>query len=330
MDSLVTDCAANMPGDAWPTRRGAAAVLAAALALLGALPARAQGQVPGSYALPEGSPKVTATLAVAMGQGLRRTLDIAMTPIGGSAPIRQYDVELSKEMHVIGVDAALQSFVHEHGDKPDANGQFRISMSFPHPGLWHVYADAVPKGVGQQVMRFEFPVGPATAGEQKPNLAPTGPVASNGRYSVRLEADALKPGQEASIRLHLLRDGKPAPDVTPYLGVAAHAVFIDAADLSYVHVHAAPVGAPSAGSMAAHVHGDMTGMAHEHGGAAMGAASAPMPGMESMGPSLAPGSRVPADLVLHVAPPRPGDYVLWVQFKGGASVRTVRFVVPVT
>jgi hypothetical protein len=51
--------------------------------------------------------------------------------------------------------------------------------------------------------------------------------------------------------------------------------------------------------------------------------------MEGMGPPLAPGSCVPADLGLHVTPPRSGDYVLWVQFMGGGSVRTVRFVIPV-
>jgi len=39
-------------------------------------------------------------------------------------------------------------------------------------------------------------------------------------------------GQEAQLTLHLLRDEKPAPDLAPFLGVAAHAVFIDASDLT--------------------------------------------------------------------------------------------------
>ena len=65
-------------------------------------------------------------------------------------------------------------------------------------------------------------------------------------------------------------------------------------------------------------------MAHGHGTRAHPAA---MPGMEGMGPPLAPGARVRPDLVLHVLPPKPGDYVLWVQFMGGGKVRTIRFVV---
>lgn len=82
------------------------------------------------------------------------------------------------------------------------------------------------------------------------------------------------------LTLHLLHDGRPAADVTPFLGVAAHAVLIDAPDLSYVHVHAVP--------------GGMDGMEA-------------MPGM---GKPLAPGSKVPSDFTIHATAPNAGDYVL--------------------
>jgi len=123
--------------------------------------------------------------------------------------------------------------------------------------------------------------------------------------------------------LHLLRDGKPAPDITPFLGVAAHAVFIDAADLSYVHVHAALAEAPAVVGTGAPMQHDMTGMKDMPG---MGSAS----GMEGMGPPLAPESHVTPDLALHVRAPTSGTYVLWIQFDGGKKVRTVRFVVRVS
>src|SRR4051794_9681770 len=48
-----------------------------------------RGPVIGSYALPNGTPKVTATLMVGPGEGLRRTPDITITCVGGSAPILQ-------------------------------------------------------------------------------------------------------------------------------------------------------------------------------------------------------------------------------------------------
>jgi len=306
-------------------RLSMAAILAGLLALAGLDSARAEPSVQGTYALPDGTPKVTAVLTAAPESGLRRTLDIAMTPLGGTNPIQQYDVELSKELHVIGVDSALRTFVHEHGDRPDPSGHFQVGISFPHPGLWHIFADAVPHRMGQQVLRFDLPVGSTPSSQAGPDLAPTGPVAADGRYAVRLESLQLKSGQQATIQLHLLRDGKPAPDVTPYLGVAAHAVFVAAADLSYVHVHAAPAATQSMSS--AHMQGDMTGMAHEHGTSGMAASSGPMPMMEEMSP-LAPGAHVEPDLVLHVTPPKPGDYVLWIQFMGDRRVRTVRFVIP--
>jgi hypothetical protein len=249
--------------------------------------------------------------------GLRRRLDIAMTPVGATTPVRRYDVELSKQLHLIAVDGALRTFVHEHADRPDASGHFHVSATFPHPGLWHVYADAVPQGLGQQVIRFDLSVGTGEPDQTKPDLAPTGPTASDGRYSVRLDDMDLKAGQEAELGLHLLRDGKPAADLTPYLGVAAHAVFINSADLTYVHVHAGLAQADQGGG---HMHHEMTRMHDDDG----------MAGMDGMGPPLAAGSRVPPDLSLPVTAPKPGDYVLWIQFEGGGRVRTVRFVAPVT
>jgi len=116
-------------------------IRAALLALVLVAPAHA---VPapasdiGAYALPNGQAKVSATLAL-----------VAMTPLGGSQPVTRHNVELSKRLHLIAVSGDLRTFVHEHGDKPDARGHFRIAMTLPHSGLWHVYADAMPAGLGQ-------------------------------------------------------------------------------------------------------------------------------------------------------------------------------------
>ena len=41
------------------------------------------------------------------------------------------------------------------------------------------------------------------------------------------------------------------------------------------------------------------------------------------------GSKLPADLVLHVTAPKAGTYLLWLQFSAGGRVRTVPFVVAV-
>lgn len=300
---------------------------AALLALALAVPAHAAtapASVPinGAYALPDGQPKVSATLALTQaprgGSPNAYVLDVAMTPLGGSRPITRYDVELSKRLHLIAVSGDFRTFVHEHSDAPDARGHFRVPVTYPHAGLWHVYADAVPSGLGQQVMRFDLELGGAGAGSpSRPALQPTGLDGVDGRYGVRFDALPLRAGQEAELRLRILRDGQPAPDLTPYLGVAAHAVFIAAADLTYVHAHAAPTAAPTAGGTGAAMHDDLTGKDDMD-----------MPGMAA--PPMRPGTKVPPDLTLHVRAPKAGTYLLWLQFKAGGQVRTVPFVVAVT
>ena len=330
------------------TRRAALTALAPALLSpwLPATAAPAPVVLPGTYALPDGQApnagaKVSANLVLAPARpgapAGTRVLDVAMTPLGASKPVTRYEVELSKRLHLIAVSDDLKTFLHEHGDQPGADGQFRVPMTFPHGGVWHVYANAVPAGLGQQVMRFELDLG-GSAPPPRPNPLPTGLDGSAGRYGIHFDALELRAGQEAQLSLHVLRDGKAAPDLTPYLGVAAHAVFISAADLTYVHAHAAPAAAPAVGGTGAPMKHDMTGMAgmampgmgqadgHGAGHGAMPNGS--MSGME--GAPLRPGAKFSPDLTLHVRAPKAGTYLLWLQFMAGGQVRTVPFVVAVT
>ena len=281
----------------------------------------------GAYALPDGQPKVAATLTAtpkAGGPPGTRVLEVAMTRRGSSQLITHYQTELSKQLHLIAVSGDLRTFVHSHGDRPDGNGRFRVPMTFPHGGLWHVYADAVPVGLGQQVMRFDLDLGGEPSGPQPPP-EPSGLEGADGRYGVRFDTLDLQAGQDAELNLHLLRDGQPAPDVTPYLGVAAHAVFISAANLTYVHAHAAPAAAPTAGGMETAMQHDMTAAAGMdmpgigHPGGEHGA----MPGMG--GAPMRPGTKVAPDLTLHVHASKAGTYLLWLQFMAGGQVRTVPF-----
>lgn len=323
------------------TRRAALLALAPSMAAFATFPAIAAEPpsppgpaLTGTYALPDGQAKVAATLSATpkpAGQPGTQVLDVAMTRLGTGRPVTRFETELSKQLHLIAVSGDGRAFVHGHGDKPDARGRFRVPMAFPHGGLWHVYADAVPAGLGQQVMRFDLDLGGAAPGAQPaPAPRPTGLDGADGRYGVRFDALGLRAGQEAALRLHLLRDGEPAPDVTPYLGVAAHAVFIAAADLTYVHAHAAPTAAPMAGGTGAAMKHDMTGMAGTDmpgTGHAGGGGHGGRPGMG--GTPMRPGTKVSPDLTLHVRAPKAGTYLLWMQFMAGKQVRTVPFVVAV-
>lgn len=308
------------------------ALRAAAFAVVACLPAAAlAGEVlPGVYALPGGHPKVTATLIATPGRNGAETLDITMTEAGQQHPVTKYETELSKQLHVIAVSSDFRTFLHEHGDRPGSDGHFRVAMRLPHPGLYHVYADAVPAGLGQQVMRFELKVGDAPAQQPSSSPVPTPLQAADGRYRVRFDPFTLRAGQESQLSLHLSRDGHPARDVTPFLGVAAHAVFIGADDLTYVHVHAAPAAAPKAGGTGALRQGDLTGRPVAAPSERHATGEMSMSGMEGMpGDPLPMNARVPSDLTLHVLAPKAGTYLLWLQFMAGGQVRTVRFVVAV-
>ena len=167
--------------------------------------------------------------------------------------------------------------------------------------MYHVYADAVPAGLTQQVLRFDLLVGEPTAASRD-NLQPQrGDVlrSAAGPYTVELDASDLASGKETEVTMRILKDGHPAEDLAPYLGVPAHAVFIAAKDLAYVHAHAT---AAQPG---------FDGHAGHGGHGAAGTAG------------------VPSELTLHLSPPQPGTYALWVQFTGGDEVRTVPFVISV-
>ncbi len=241
-----------------------------------------------------------------------------------------YETELSKQLHVIAVSNGFRTFVHEHGDRPGKDGHTRIAMRLPHQFFYHVYADGAPAGLGQQVMRSGLNVGGAPAPQQPNPLAPTPLKAADGRHAVRFDPFTLRAGQGSQLNLYLSRDGRPAPVITPFLGVAAHAVFIRVADLIYVHVHATPAIAPKAGGTGVPMQRDLTGrpggeMSEHHR-----TAEVSMPGMDGMsGDPLPPGARVPPDLSLHVLAPKAGTHVIWLQFLAGGQVRTMPFVVAV-
>ena len=252
----------------------------------------------GVFALCGATEKVTAELRVRTTGPLARELSIAFADKASGKPIAQFDEELSHELHVLATDSDFSSFLHEHAAKLGHDGRFRVAMQFPKPGTYHVYADAVPTGIGQQVVRFEVQVDTA-GGPAAPRPAPAGAAGTSaGPYTVELDTSALRPGVESMMALTILKNGKPAQDLAPYIGVPAHAVFVNTSDLGYVHAHAMPAHASGGGHAAHASHDD-------------------------------PSAAVPARLVLHARLPVAGRYALWIQFSGGGQVRTVPISVTV-
>jgi hypothetical protein len=275
-----------------------------------AMPARAATTVDGIFALIGGKQEVAGELvATPAATPTDLKLDISFHRVAETNALKRYDTELNRQMHVIAISDDLNVFMHHHvAHVIDGHGQLR--MTFPQPGLYHIFVDAALKTIGQQVMRFDLNVGAdqVTPLASRP-LGMPDPSVKSGLYTVVFEQLALKADEPNQLKLHVSEYGKPAKDLHAYLGVAAHVVMIGAESLGYAHSHAV-----------IDMTMDMSGMAMEkHSG--VEPAGAPEPESD--------GEPVPADLTLHVPALPAGSYKLWVQFIGGRTLHTVPFVATV-
>jgi len=279
--------------------RGLIATLAAVVMLAASAP------IVGTFALSGGTAKARGYLLDAGGPDpLERRLAIWFTPPGGGPPIRHYDVDMAKLLHLIVVSDDFTSFAHVH-PVLGGDGRFWITQRFPRPALYHLYADGEPAGLGQQVFRFDLAVGGGTSAAARVLPPPTRSV-TVAPYVVRLGTTSVRAGRDTPIAVHVRARGVPARDLHPYLGALAHAVFLSARDLRYVHVHPMPAGGMNEMSFDA-----MPGMS-----------------MEAMEMKPLPDTAVSApDMVLHVRLPRPGRYALWFQFRGADALRVARFTI---
>lgn len=217
------------------------------------------------------------------GKPLEQKLDFWMTPPHSQAPIKSYQVEMTKKLHVIAVSSDFKTFLHIHPDL-SPSGHFLLNQTFPAPGVYQIYADGLPNdSTNHQVFRFELPVGNPTS-KPNPEVKPTPMAVNVGPYEVDLSNLRLHSGRMEMIDIQVLKNGQPAKDLHPYLGAPAHAVFLNSSDLSYVHVH--PMGMDQMMDM-----------------------SKPMPEMPDNAPS-------PSEMMLHIAIREPGTYKLWLQFRG--------------
>lgn len=254
----------------------------------------------GVYSLQGGSPKTEGHLRVTSTTKapLKQHIDIWMSAPSSPHPIHNYAVEMTKKLHVVIVNSDFSVFMHIH-PVLNAAGHFTIDQDFPAPCLYYLYADGEPNNLDHQVFRFDLNLKNAGTPKQ-PVLTPTGREVNVGPYTVDLSQVRLSAGGMDMIDVRILKGDKPATDLHPYLGAAAHAVFLNSKDLSYVHVHPMSMDAPMP---------SISG-------------SGPM----KMLPDLADDSISSPSLMLHVSIKEPGTYKMWLQFRGGSQLYVAPFV----
>ena len=238
-------------------------------------------------------PAFHARLAL-QGSGLQRNLDLVEFTRSPQMPIRSYVIDMTKLLHVIVVSDDLRDFQHVH-PQLGSDGHFRLSISFPRTSLYHIYADATPRGLGKAVFRFDVSIGDSRAGARPATISPE--IAQAGPYTVRVSSVRVRAREDTPLLVAVKRAGLPAIDLHPYLGAYAHVVTINASDLSYMHAH--PM-----------TPGDMS-----------------MAGDRAMDAALDNSATVPATMTVHLNFPRSGLYKVWFQFRGGSGVYAAPFVV---
>jgi hypothetical protein len=263
--------------------------------------------VQGSFALETTAQRTRGFFSASSiaGDTLARRIDIHLTDARGIT-LRRYDVDMTKRLHLIVVSDDFKTFMHVH-PALQGDGHFILEQHFPRTGLYHMYADCMPTGFPHQVFRYDLSIG--TNGPYRGrDTQPSGTTVDADRYRVSINSTSLRAREETELTLSVTENGMPARNLHSYLGALAHVVILNARDLSYAHVHAAPLqaGAP------------MRGMSSMRG----------MSGMSDMkAAALLDRSPVPPTMVLHVLLREPGAYRAWVQFRGGASLHVASFVI---
>jgi hypothetical protein len=152
----------------------------------------------------------------------------------GGRPVRDFDVEHTKRMHLIVARDDLTGFQHLH-PRMSANGSWTTPVTFTEPGKYRVFADFKRDGTNQTLARTVTVDGQV---ERLPLAAPAMTASTSDGYRVQLDADASSAGRPADLAFEISRAGE-AVAVDDYLGAKGHLVALREGDLAYLHTHPA-------------------------------------------------------------------------------------------
>ncbi|HEX2097333.1 MAG TPA: DUF4396 domain-containing protein [Solirubrobacterales bacterium] len=217
-----------------------------------------------------------------------RRAELGFTVLGETGdPLRDFEVEHAKRMHLIVVREDLTGFQHLHPEM-DASGRWSTPIEIAEAGEYRAFAEFRRAGESSTLAAdFRVP------GEwQRQPLPPAAQRANaGGGYTVALAGGASTAGEPSRLSFAVERDGTPV-EVEPYLGADGHLVALREGDLAYLHTHP-------------------TGGGDEHGGHSHGGAAADEPAGATI------------DFVTEY--PSAGRYRLFLQFRHDGEVHTAAF-----
>lgn len=161
-----------------------------------------------------------------------RPFDLRFRVLGrDGGPVRRFDLEHTKRMHVILVRRDLSGFQHVH-PRMAGDGTWSVPVTLPDPGGYRVYAD-FSRGGEPRTMGFDLAVDGAV--RSRPLPAQSTQARVDG-LDVRLTAPHARAGHETELGFRVTRGGRPVP-IEDYLGAKGHLVALREGDLAFLHVH---------------------------------------------------------------------------------------------
>ena len=210
----------------------------------------------------------------------------------------------------------LDRFYHLHPDQV-ASDTFTERLPAVTAGNYAVFADIVresgfPDTMTARMILPDVPGNPPIRDDSATTVAylsdgkGLGTVLTlpdHSRWEWIIDGQTVNARQPALLRFRVFdKDGKPASDLEPYMGMAGHLVIVKRDLTVFAHVH--PSGSmPMAALM-------LLEKQHNNGTSAMTA----MPGMHE--------TARPAEVTFPYGFPEPGDYRLFVQIKRNGQVQT--------
>ena len=222
---------------------------------------------------------------------------------------------------------ALDRLWHLHPERqPD--GSFVATLPSVEAGTYRVFADVVGKGgfPWTLVGTIDLPAinGKPLSGDDSGGSAPAIMTSSNSTVDViedgtrvvwHSDRQAIRANVPMILRFEVQdHNGRPATDVEPYMGMAAHAEIVSSDLQVFAHIH--PSGSvPMAALMLASSKPEQAGDS--------------MPSMNMSGVNLNSGasaaSTVSPELSLPYGFPAPGEYRIFLQFKRAGRIETAHF-----
>ena len=161
-----------------------------------------------------------------------RTFGLSFRILGPDGrPVRRFDVEHTKRMHLIVVRRDLSGFQHLH-PRLLSDDTWTTPLTLPQAGTYRVFADFSVDGTPTTLADDLQVDGDVHSRE----LPPPSKSAETDGFRVRLTDEAVRADSESALTFDVTRDGRPV-SLQDYLGAKGHLVALRRGDLAFLHVH---------------------------------------------------------------------------------------------